>query len=67
MALAIVIGIIIVLIWLGSKGKKARASAEFDKLSQKEKADITTTDDRRRKQNEELITVILPTIDNDSK
>ena len=67
MALAIFIGIIIILMWLGNKGKQARASAEYEKLSPKDKMKVTEMDRRRKKDDEELITVILPTINNDGK
>lgn len=67
MALAIFIGIIIILMFLGNKGKKARANAEYEKLSPKEKTKVRIMDERRKKNDEELIAVILPTINNDGK
>lgn len=53
--------------FLGNKGKKARANAEYEKLSPKEKTKVRIMDERRKKNDEELIAVILPTINNDGK
>lgn len=65
MALAIPVTIIATLAILASVGKKIKKKEEFNKLSANDKKKIVTERSQEEREAEEIITVILPTINHD--
>jgi hypothetical protein len=65
--MAIVISAIIVttLVMLTRSGKKTREREAFNRLSAADKEKVLTEHERKKQEADELITVILPTINND--
>ena len=65
MALAAFIAVIIVMLGLGSKGKKARQHDAFKQQSPGSLAKSASEHRRRQQEIDEQITIILPTIRNE--
>ena len=65
MEFIIVISVVVALVWLGEKAKNTRPHTNLAKIHSDKNRSATKRNDTRQ-MDEELITVILPTINNDN-